>query len=91
MKKSLRLILHSTLFIALAADAFGGVTLFDFETEAEQAAVPASFAKDRTICVTNAFATSGQCALYFKSGPWRAGLDEWPSFNLSTSVRDWRG
>ena len=86
----MRRILYSALFIALAADVFGAITLFDFETEAEQAAVPGSFADYRTICVTNAFATSGQYAFYFKSGPWRDGLDEWPSFNLNTSVRDWR-
>ena len=84
-------ILHSTFCVALAAATHGAVTLFDFEDEAEQAAVPSRFTKDRTICVTNAFATSGQHALYLKSGPWRTGLDEWPSFNLNTSVRDWRG
>ena len=83
-------VLHSALFIAFAADAFGTVTLFDFEDEAECAAVPTSLAKNRTICVTNAFATSGEYALFFKSGSWRDGLDEWPSFNLVTSVRDWR-
>ncbi len=65
--------------------------LFDFETEAERKASPRRFAHDRTICVTNAFATSGHHALYFKSGPWRKGLDEWPSFNLHTSEKDWRG
>ena len=64
--------------------------LFDFETEDVQKTAPRVFAHDRTICVTNAFATSGQHALYFKSGPWRKGLDEWPSFNLRTSVNDWR-
>ena len=79
------------LAVALCAAAHGAVTLFDFEDEAEQAAVPSCFAKDRAICVTNVFATSGEHALYFKSGPWRSGLDEWPSFNLNTTVRDWRG
>ena len=70
--------------------AAAATVLFDFETEDEQKTAPRVFAHDRTICVTNAFATSGQHALYFKSGPWRKGLDEWPSFNLHTSVKDWR-
>lgn len=69
----------------------GAVTLFDFESEAERKAAPCRFAHDRTICVTNVFATSGEHSLYFKSGPWRKGLDEWPSFNLHTSVCDWTG
>ena len=71
--------------------AAAATVLFDFEDEAKQKTAPRKFAHDRTICVTNAFATSGQHALYFKSGPWRKGLDEWPSFNLHTSVKDWRG
>ena len=86
----------AALFLTLAAayvsmSAFAATVLFDFEAEAERNASPRKFAHDRTICVTNAFATSGHHALYFKSGPWRKGLDEWPSFNLHTSVKDWRG
>ena len=83
--------LCAALLLAVATAAHGAVTLFDFESEAERKAAPRRFAHDRTICVTNAFATSGQDALYFKSGPWRKGLDEWPSFNLDSSVKDWRG
>ena len=84
-------ILTAALLLAAATTAHGAVTLFDFESETERKAAPRRFAHDRTICVTNAFATSGQHALYFKSGPWRKGLDEWPSFNLDSSVKDWRG
>ena len=83
--------ISAALLLAACTAAHGAVTLFDFEDEAERKATPRRFAHDRTICVTNAFATSGQYALYFKSGPWRKGLHEWPSFNLNTSVRDWRG
>ena len=75
----------------VSMSAAAATVLFDFEDEAKQKTAPRKFAHDRTICVTNAFATSGQHALYFKSGPWRKGLDEWPSFNLHTSVKDWRG
>ena len=86
----------TALFLGLfgagvSISATAATVLFDFETEDEQKTAPRVFAHDRTICVTNAFATSGQHALYFKSGPWRKGLDEWPSFNLHTSVKDWRG
>ena len=81
----------TAVFLMCVACAYGAVTLFDFEDEAERKAAPRIFAKDRTVCVTNAFATSGMHALYFGSGPWRKGLSEWPSFNLHTSVRDWRG
>ena len=85
----------TALFLGLfgagvSISATAATVLFDFETEDEQKTAPRVFAHDRTICVTNAFATSGQHALYFKSGPWRKGLDEWPSFNLHTSVNDWR-
>ncbi|MBR0067685.1 MAG: DUF4091 domain-containing protein [Kiritimatiellae bacterium] len=86
----------TALFLGLfgagvSISAAAATVLFDFETEDEQKTAPRVFAHDRTICVTNAFATSGQHALYFKSGPWRKGLDEWPNFNLHTSVKDWRG
>ena len=86
-----RIISPALLMAATCAAVHGAVTLFDFEDEARQKTAPRLFAHDRTICVTNAFATSGQYALYFKSGPWRKGLDEWPSFNLHTSMKDWRG
>ena len=89
MKKSA--ILLGLFGAGISLSAAAATILFDFETDAEQKAVPRKFAHDRTICVTNAFATSGQHALYFKSGPWRKGLDEWPSFNLDSSVKDWRG
>ena len=89
MKKNLFFLGLFGASVSLSTGA--AVVLFDFESEAERKAAPRRFAHDRTICVTNAFATSGQHALYFKSGPWRKGLDEWPSFNLNTSVKDWRG
>ena len=74
-----------------AAFAHGAVTLFDFETDAEIKAAPRVRNHNLTVCVSNAFATSGSHALYFKSGPWKKGRDEWPSFNLHTDVKDWRG
>ena len=89
MRKSA--VLSVLLGAGVSVSALAATVLFDFETDAEQKAAPRRFAHDRTICVTNAFATSGQHALYFKSGPWRKGLDEWPSFNLDSSVKDWRG
>lgn len=84
-------LLSAAALLASVCAAHGAVTLFDFEDEAERATVPCRFAHDRTICVTNALATSGEHALYFRSGPWSKGLDRWPSFDLHTSVRDWRG
>ena len=84
-------VISAAALLAAVCAAHGAVTLFDFEDKAEQKAAPRKFAHDRTICVTNALATSGEHALYFRSGPWRKGLDRWPSFDLHTSVRDWRG
>jgi len=79
---------HTTLFLVAA---HGAVTLFDFETESERKSAPLQLSDYSTICVTNAFATSGRHSMYFSGGPWREGLAEWPSFNLHTPVRDWRG
>ena len=84
-------VISAAALLAAVCAAHGAVTLFDFEDEAERKSAPRKFANDRTICVTNVLATSGEHALYFRSGPWRKGLDRWPSFNLHTSVRDWRG
>ena len=89
MKKTAFLQMLLGAYFSISAGA--ATVLFDFEDEAKQKTAPRLFARDRTICVTNAFATSGQHTLYFKSGPWRKGLDEWPSFNLHTPVKDWRG
>ena len=67
MRKSA--VLSVLLGAGVSVSALAATVLFDFETDAEQKAAPRRFAHDRTICVTNAFATSGRHALYFKSGP----------------------
>ena len=79
--------------ISFSLCATSSTVLFDFEDELERKAVPRRFAHDSTICVTNAFATSGRHSLCFKSGLWLEGFDECecPSFNLNPSMRDWRG
>ena len=89
----------SALYRRLMAMAFAGAVqsalaaevLYDFETEAERKAVPAAEGKTFSVCVTNAFATSGTHALGFTCQPWKSGMPQWPSFTLKSSVKDWSG
>ena len=77
----------ASLLLASSQAVQGAVTIFDFE----DGKAPKIFSKTYTVGVTNAFATSGAHGLRFRCDPWRKGMPEWPSFNLHTSVRDWRG
>ena len=79
------------LFALFAANASAATLLYDFETDAERAAVPLVSNGEFEIGVTNGFATSGDYALSFVCKPWREGMDEWPSFTLPSPVADWRG
>lgn len=74
-----------------AANAPAATLLYDFETDAERAAVPRVSNGEFEIGVTNGLATSGDHALSFVCKPWREGMDEWPSFTLPSPVADWRG
>ena len=76
----------STSLSALAA-----TVLYDFETDAEQKAVPRLGGKDFQVGVTNAYATSGEHAIGFVCRPWSEGMNEWPSFTIASPVADWRG
>ena len=64
--------------------------LYDFETDAEQKAVSVVKGDAFSVCVTNAFATSGTHALGFACRPWKNGMPQWPSFTLKSPVKDWR-
>ena len=77
----------ASLLLASSQPVQGAVTIFDFE----DGKAPKIFSKTYFVGVTNAFATSGAHGLRFRCDPWRKGMPEWPSFNLHTSVRDWRG
>ena len=80
-----------TLAVILQA-ASGATVLFDFETEAERAAVKAVSGKVYRVAASDRFATSGEHALLFKCvpGEWSAKDGKaWPSFSLSTEVGDW--
>ena len=79
------------LFAFLAANVSAATLLYDFETDAERAAVPRIENAGFTVGVTNGFATSGNHALSFVCKPWQEGMDEWPSFTLPSPVADWRG
>ena len=89
----------SALSCRLMALAFAGIVqsvlaaevLYDFETEAEQKAVSVVKGGAFSVCVTNAFATSGTHALGFTCQPWKSGMPQWPSFTLKSSVKDWSG
>ena len=78
-------------FAFLAANVSAATLLYDFETDAERAAVPCVANGEFEVCVTNGLATSGTHALGFFCRPWKEGMDEWPSFTLPSPVADWRG
>ena len=79
------------LFAFFAGNVFAATLLYDFEADAERAAVPRIENAGFTVGVTNSFATSGDHALSFVCKPWQEGMDEWPSFTLPSPVADWRG
>ncbi len=83
-------ILALALF-ATTLPALSETVLYDFETDAERAAVPCIANGEFEVCVTNGLATSGTYALGFFCRPWEEGMDEWPSFTLPSPVADWRG
>ncbi len=78
------------LFAVFAANVSAATLLYDFETDAERAAVPRIKNAGFTVGVTNGFATSGDHAMSFVCKPWQEGMDEWPSFTLPSPVADWR-
>ena len=78
------------LFAFFAANVSAATLLYDFETDAERAAVPRVSNGEFEISITNGFATSGDHALSFVCKPWHDGMDEWPSFTLPSPVADWR-
>ena len=79
------------LVLLVGASAVAETVLYDFETDAECAAVPTVSKNDFEVCVTNGLATSGTHALGFFCCPWEEGMGEWPSFTLPSPVGDWRG
>ena len=76
---------------ATTLPALSETVLYDFETDAERAAVPCIANGEFEVCVTNGLATSGTHALGFFCRPWEEVMDEWPSFTLPSPVADWRG
>ncbi len=79
------------LLAVFAANISAATLLYDFETDAERAAVQRVDNGGFSVGVTNGFATSGGHALSFVCKPWHDGMDEWPSFTLPSPVADWRG
>ena len=69
--------------------ASAAATLFDFESEAERAALPYRARGAKTLDPVPEFATSGALALRFATPVWKKGMDEWPSFTLKPSVTNW--
>ena len=76
--------------VCAAVQTAAAKVLYDFETEAEQKAVAVVSGNAFSVCVTNAFATSGMHALGFACRPWKSGMPQWPSFTLKSPVKDWR-
>ena len=81
----------SVAFVFLAANAFGSVPLFDFETAAECKAAPRLSRKTYGFGVTNLCATSGRNAFCLYASKWEAGDYEWPAFTMNTKINDWSG
>ena len=76
--------------LCAAVQSAAAKVLYDFETEVEQKAVSVVKGDAFSVCVTNAFATSGTHALGFACRPWKSGMPQWPSFTLISPVKDWR-
>ena len=77
---------------ALAAlQASAAVKVLDFETEAETRRLPRLRRAQLQTCVTNAFASAGECSFRFWMREWRKGEDQWPLFVLPVGVKDWSG
>ena len=84
-------VLLPAALLARAAPFAGqaAATLFDFESEAEQAALPYRVRGATTLDPVPEFATSGRTALRFATPAWKKGMPEWPSFTLKPAVTNW--
>ncbi len=79
------------ILCTLALPAFASTAVFDFETVADLGALPFRAKGKTALDVVQAFATSGTNALRFSSAAWKSGMPEWPAFELSPRVNDWKG
>ncbi len=84
-----RLPLGVAAALLLASSVLASTPLFDFEKKKERDGVSVCHRPDKTICFTNAYATSGKTCLHFRAAPWHSGNDEWPGFTLAVEERDW--
>jgi len=79
------------LFSLLAIEsAVAGVTVFDFEDDAQVAAWRIRSAGQDTLVRSPKFATSGESSLLFNTPAWKRGMNEWPAFEAKPPVADWR-
>ncbi|MBN1341399.1 MAG: DUF4091 domain-containing protein [Phycisphaerae bacterium] len=74
----------------LAAPAPAATPLFDFETDADVAALRLSSQGQSKLQRSPRFATSGASSLEFTTPAWKKGMPEWPSFEMKPTVSDWR-
>lgn len=85
----MKTILAAILCLMAAAPGHAATTLLDFESQADLARLPyRSRGKTRLETVPE-FATDGRAALRFSTPAWRKGMPEWPSFEMTSPVRDW--
>ena len=83
------LILISALALALEVGAAGTV-VGDFETDDDLAALRWASQGSSRIERASSYASHGSSALRFVSPAWRQGAPEWPAFEWTPAVRDWR-
>ncbi len=78
-------------YLPVVLSASAAVPVFDFETADEAASIRYRGKGKTALNIVRAYATSGTNSLRFSSTAWKQGLPEWPSFELKSSVTDWRG
>ena len=79
----------TALSLALAGAASAATILFDFEDGDDAKSAPRVNGRSFRCSVTNLCATSGRNAYFLSADKWEPGDNEWPSFTLKPSVRDW--
>ncbi len=80
-----------TLCLLTTGAARAEVTVFDFETTADLAAWKLHASAGTSLTLSGRFATSGRSSLAFTTPAWKPGASEWPSFDASPPMSDWRG
>jgi hypothetical protein len=75
----------------LCASLPAATTLFDFERDADVAALHWASKGSSALERSPRFATAGESSLLFTTPAWKQGLPEWPAFETRPPVTNWTG